>query len=105
MDFLIFAGGKGSRLGDSVPKPLVIIKGKPLIGNQIDYVQSFNEVNHIILALGYKSADVIDYVRASYNCMKIFFSIEEYPAGTGGALKRALQKTTTLFTVNATALR
>ena len=56
MKALILAAGRGSRLGkitDDVPKPLVKVKGKPVIGYLIDKLIGLN-VTEIFINIHYK---------------------------------------------------
>ncbi len=90
IDCIILAGGKGSRMEDDLPKALVLVKNKPIISYQIDYLSP--KVDKIILALGYKADQVVNYIKKSYPEKNIDFSIEEEPLGTGGAIKLAMKK-------------
>ncbi len=92
MDAVILAGGKGTRLKpltDYVPKPLIPINNKPLIEWQIRYLKKFG-IRNIIICTGYKSKQIEDYLDKKANFgVKIRFSIEDKPLGTGGAIKKA----------------
>ncbi len=58
MDAIILAGGKGTRLGGDIPKALVKLKGKPIIGYQLDYLLKSGRIESIILSLGYKLGEL-----------------------------------------------
>lgn len=92
MDAILLAGGKGSRMEDSLPKVLVKAKNKTILAHQLDYL--LPKTNKIILAIGYKADQIIEYIKQNYKDQNIEFSIEETPLGTAGALKQAIQKTT-----------
>jgi adenosylcobinamide-phosphate guanylyltransferase len=47
---LIMAGGKGTRMGDNVEKPLVEINGKPMIKYVIDALKNTDKIDNIIVA-------------------------------------------------------
>lgn len=94
MDAIILAGGKGTRMESELPKPLIKAKGKAIISHQIDYFLNSKKINNIILSLGYKSEEVINYIKINYPQEKIKFSIESEPLGTGGAIKKALNEST-----------
>lgn len=91
MDVIILAGGKGSRMGGDVPKPLTSVLGKTILDHQLEYLFSFPVIEKIILSLGYRAQEIQEYVLAHYpeNC--ILFSIEDRPLGTGGGLKQGMK--------------
>ncbi len=93
MDVIILAGGKGNRMEDILPKPLVRVKDKAILAYQLDYFLNSKLINKVVLALSYKSEDIIDYVKINYPDRAIEFSIENEPLGTGGAFKLAMKKT------------
>ena len=92
MDAIILAGGKGSRMEDALPKPLVSIKERPLISYQINFLA--DKVDRIILALGYKAGEVVGFIQSEYPQYNIDFSVENKALGTGGAIKKALRMAT-----------
>jgi NDP-sugar pyrophosphorylase family protein len=96
MDAIIIAGGKGNRMDDPKPKALVNAKGKTILAWQIDHLLGFG-VEKIVLALGYKSDEVIGYIKSNYNSQAISWTVETAPIGTAGAIKLALKKTTAEF--------
>ncbi|HEB01435.1 MAG TPA: nucleotidyltransferase family protein [Candidatus Portnoybacteria bacterium] len=95
MDVIILAGGKGSRMENNLPKALVLVKGKPILALQLDYLLKSEKIDKIILAIGYQADKVIEYINSHYQSSPIDFSIEEEPLDTGGAVKKALAKTKT----------
>ncbi|NDA64000.1 MAG: hypothetical protein EBX50_18525 [Chitinophagia bacterium] len=85
---IILAGGKGTRLRSlvkDVPKPMAVINSKPFLEHQIDYLIS-QGIDKIILSVGYKHEIIINYFGDNYRSASIYYSIEESPLGTGGAL-------------------
>ena len=95
MDAVIIAGGEGKRMGSDLPKALVKAKGKPLLAWQIDYLLK-SGIDKIILAIGHKAEDIVDYIGNNYSD-KIDFTIEKKLLGTAGAVKLALQKCNSEF--------
>ena len=98
MDAVIIAGGKGNRMEGDLPKALVVAKGKPILAHQIDYLLK-SGINKIVLAIGYKAEQIIEYVKSNYSDAKIDFTVEKQLLGTAGGLKLALEKTESDFTV------
>lgn len=92
MHAVILAGGYGKRLRpltDDKPKPLIEIAGKPIIEWQILWLKSFG-INSFIVLTGYKWEILIKWLSENEKRLGIstYFSIEEEPLGTGGALKK-----------------
>ena len=92
MKAVILAGGIGKRLKpitDYVPKSLVPLKNVPIIEWQIKYLKKFG-VDDIIICTGYKTEMIQHFLSMKDNFgIKIRFSIEKTPLGTGGAIKQA----------------
>ena len=91
MKAIILAGGRGKRLKpitDYVPKPLVPINNIPIIEWQIKYLKKFG-IDEVIICSGYKTKMIENYLSMKELGIKIKFSIEKSPLGTGGAIKKA----------------
>ena len=92
MKAIILAGGRGKRLRpitDYVPKPLVPLDNIPIIDWQIKYLKKF-KVDEIIICTGYKTEMIQHFLSVKDNFgIKIKFSVEKNPLGTGGAIKQA----------------
>ena len=70
---LILCGGKGERLApitSQIPKPLVKIKGKPIINYLISYFEHYGFWRFII-AVGYKSQQMKQYFKENHNNLQI----------------------------------
>ena len=94
MKAIILAGGRGKRLRpitDYVPKPLIPIKNLPIIEWQIKYLKKFG-ITEVIICSGYKTEMIENYLKNKKLGIKISFSIENKPLGTGGAIKKAAKK-------------
>jgi len=88
---IILAGGRGKRLKpitDYVPKPLVPVKNIPIIEWQIKYLKKYG-VTEVIICTGYKTKMIENYLSMKNMGVKIKFSLEKSPLGTGGAIKKA----------------
>jgi len=92
MKAIILAGGRGKRLKqvtDYVPKPLIPLDNIPIIEWQIRYLKKFG-IKDIIICTGYKTEQIENYLHVKNNLgVKIRFSKEKLPLGTGGAIKQA----------------
>ncbi|MBT5200493.1 MAG: nucleotidyltransferase family protein [Thaumarchaeota archaeon] len=91
MKAIILAGGRGKRLKpitDYVPKPLVPIKNVPIIEWQIKYLEKYG-IKEVIICTGYKTEMIENHLNMKNIGIKVKFSIEKTPLGTGGAIKKA----------------
>ncbi len=88
---VIMAGGRGTRIAEinsAVPKPMIMISGKPILQWQIEALVSQN-VKKIILAVGYLGNVIMDYFGAGERFgAEIKYIVEDSPLGTAGALGR-----------------
>ena len=105
---IILAGGRGKRLKpitDYVPKPLVPIKNIPIIEWQIKYLKKFG-IDEVIICSGYKTKMMENYLEMKDLGVKIKFSVEKSPLGTGGAIKKAgkMIKDKEFFVINGDTL-
>ena len=90
MKAVILAGGQGTRLKpitDYIPKPLIPINNIPILEWQIRYLKKFG-INDIIICTGYKTDQIENFLNKRDLGVKVRFSIEKTPLGTGGALKK-----------------
>ncbi len=94
MKAVILSGGFGKRLRpitDYVPKPLIPIHHLPIVEWQIRYFKKFG-VTEFIICAGYKSDQLVNYLKTRDLGVKISYSIEKTPLGTGGAIKKAARQ-------------
>jgi D-glycero-alpha-D-manno-heptose 1-phosphate guanylyltransferase len=92
VEAIILAGGLGKRLQNVVkdlPKPMADINGKPFLEYLLKNLLNFG-IHHVILSVGYKQESINSYFGDMFGSMRISYSCEEEPLGTGGALKQAL---------------
>jgi glucose-1-phosphate cytidylyltransferase len=64
LDVIVLCGGKGQRLRpitESVPKPMVEIKGKPILSYIITYLENHG-IHNVYIGTGYKNYVVDDYI-------------------------------------------
>ena len=88
---LILAGGFGTRLRsviDDRPKSMANINGNPFICYLFEFLIKFN-LKNIIISSGYMSEIIENEIGDNYKSIKINYSKEESPLGTGGAVKLA----------------
>ncbi|MGC8568946.1 MAG: nucleotidyltransferase family protein [Nitrososphaeria archaeon] len=92
MKAFILAGGLGTRLRSLVsdrPKPMADVNGRPFLHYVIELLKR-QGINDIVLSVGYMAESIVSYFGdGSRLGVRITYSYEERPLGTGGALKRA----------------
>lgn len=90
MKAIILAGGFGTRLRpltEETPKPLLPIKGKPIVEHVINNLKSHG-ITDIILSVGYKADQIKEHFSdGSPLGVRISYCAEDGPLGTGGAIK------------------
>ena len=87
--FVIIAGGKGTRLKDrlgNLPKPLIPIGGKPLLEHQVELAQRYGFTD--ILIFSCYRADLIQETLGDGSRwgVRIRYETEEVPLGSAGAV-------------------
>ena len=93
MKAIILSGGMGKRLKpltDYVPKSLVPIDDIPIIDWQIKYFKKFG-IKEIIVCTGHLSKTLRSYLESKNFGIKIRYSDESTPLGTGGAIRKAVK--------------
>lgn len=92
MKAILLAGGFGTRLRpltDETPKPLLPIKGKPILWHKVVNLKKHG-ITDIIFSLHFHPDKVKEYFGdGSSMGVHISYCIEEEPLGTGGAVKLA----------------
>lgn len=93
MQAIILAGGRGERLRpftEDRPKAMVEILGIPILGYQLQWLQS-QGVTDVIVACGYRHEVIQDYFGDGEKWgVRMEYAVEPQPLGRGGALKLAL---------------
>ncbi len=80
---VILAGGEGTRLRPityEIPKPLVPVKGKPILHWQIELLRR-SGIDNIVIALQYQAEKIKAAIGDG-----VTYMVEPKPMGTGGAL-------------------
>ena len=105
MIVVILAGGKGTRLAEftkTIPKPMVLVKNKPIIHHIIDIYSNFGFKNFII-ATGYKGNLIKEYfnknkISKKLNIKTIYTGLNTMTGGRILKLKSHLKENKFLLT-------
>lgn len=94
MEAVVLAGGLGRRLQHvvpDVPKPMAPVAGRPFL--EILLTQLSNQgCVRVVLSLGHKAECVTAHFGRTFSGMELAYEIEHAPLGTGGALRKALDR-------------
>lgn len=89
---IMMAGGKGTRLRPLTlvrPKPMIPLVNKPIIEYTVNKLKK-SGFNDIIMTLNYMSTNIKNYFKdGSEFDIDIRYSVEKWPLGTGGSVKKA----------------
>jgi NDP-sugar pyrophosphorylase family protein len=88
----VLAGGLGTRLRSVIadrPKVLAPIAGRPFLAYLLDQLGRAG-VRKAVLLIGHQADQVRDAFGAFHSGMRLTYSEEEQPLGTGGAIRLAL---------------
>lgn len=100
MQSVILAGGLGTRLRpftETVPKAMVKVGGKPFLEHQILLLRE-QGIEDILLLVCHFAEQIEEFFgHGSKHDVRISYSREETPRGTGGALKLAQDKLQDVF--------
>jgi NDP-sugar pyrophosphorylase family protein len=88
---LILAGGYATRLRPlscTKPKLLFPVAGKPMLEWTIERL-SRNGIDEVVLAINYMADVLIKHFKGEFSGVKMLYSIDPKPLGTGGPIKNA----------------
>ncbi|MES2761253.1 MAG: nucleotidyltransferase family protein [Bacteroidota bacterium] len=94
---IILAGGFGTRLQavvNDVPKPMAPVNNEPFLNYVFDYLRYY-QIEHVVLSTGYLAETISEYYKNEYKGIKISYTKEETPLGTGGGIRLAMTKCVT----------
>lgn len=90
---VILAGGFGTRLQPivgSTPKPMANINGKPFLHYLFQYLR-FYSIGKVVLSVSPFTKSIEEFFGKEYQGIKLNYSYEDEPLGTGGGIVNALQ--------------
>lgn len=90
MQCVILAAGRGTRmknLTEYMPKPMIEVFGKPLLGYKINMLP--DHIDEIVLVVGHFGSQIKEYFGSEWNGRRIAYVHQETLNGTGGAIHAA----------------
>jgi D-glycero-alpha-D-manno-heptose 1-phosphate guanylyltransferase len=93
MEAIVLAGGLGTRLAgrlNGVPKPMAPIAGRPFLEILLHQLQRAG-CGRVVLSVGHLYSVIENHLGTAFGEMRVDYSIESAPLGTGGAIRSALQ--------------
>jgi len=105
---IILAGGFGTRLQKvipDVPKPMALVNKLPFLSYLLEELNNHG-FTRAILATGYRHEQIESYFGEIYKNIRLSYSVENEPLGTGGAIELAsrLIQTDCFFVINGDTL-
>ncbi len=95
IEVIILAGGLGTRLKEivkDVPKPMASVGGKPFLWYIFKWLKNYH-VSKVVVSAGSGSDKIIEYFDKEFQGIPLFYAVEEFQLGTGGAVRYALPLT------------
>ena len=91
---IILAGGFGTRLQSvvtNVPKPMAPVNNEPFLNYQLSYLKHFG-IQNVIISTGHLAEKISSFYGNEFRALKIIYSHENEPLGTGGGIRLAFEK-------------
>lgn len=91
VDAIILCGGAGTRLrsvSGGVPKSLMTVSDRPFLQLLLAQLQRHG-FHRVILATGYGAEAIRCQLGGRFSTLELVYSCEQFPLGTGGALRHA----------------
>lgn len=88
---IILAGGFGTRLRHilpDIPKSMAPVGDRPFLAYILEYLDN-SGVGKVVIAAGYRHESIRSGFGSKYKNIKLLYSVEETPLGTGGAILKA----------------
>lgn len=91
---IILAGGFGTRLQSvvsDVPKPMAPVNGAPFLDYLLRYLKHYG-LESVVLSTGHLSEKISERYQNEHNGLRIAYTREESPLGTGGGIRLAMEQ-------------
>ncbi|PLX15756.1 MAG: nucleotidyl transferase [Candidatus Muiribacterium halophilum] len=94
MKIIVPVAGIGSRLAPhtyTVPKALVQVAGKPMLGHILDKIKDLKDLTEVVFVVGYLGDKIVDFIQNNYSFQSKFVYQKERK-GLGHAIYVAMNK-------------
>lgn len=89
MQAVVLAGGRGTRLGTELPKPLYPVLGIPMLEHTLSWL-SREGIRDVVLCTGYRAKTIEEVIGDGARFgLRVRHAVESTPLGTGGAVALA----------------
>ncbi len=95
MEAIVLAGGLGTRLAsrlNGIPKPMVSVAGRPFLEILLSRLGR-GGCTRVLLSVGHLHAAIQRHFGEAFDGMRVDYIVEDAPLGTGGALRKAFDRT------------
>lgn len=95
MKALILAGGRGKRLNEfsaNNNKCMIVYEGKPIIEYSLDAVANISAIESVVIVVGYRAEDIINYYGNSFKGKRIQYAIQTEQRGLVHAIETAKEQ-------------
>jgi D-glycero-alpha-D-manno-heptose 1-phosphate guanylyltransferase len=95
IEVIILAGGLGTRLKEivkDIPKPMATVGNRPFLWYIFNWLKKY-QVSKVVVSAGSGSDKIVDYLGKEFQGIPVFYAIEKFQLGTGGAVRYALPLT------------
>jgi dTDP-glucose pyrophosphorylase len=92
MKALILAAGRGKRLKENTDqqnKCMLVLLGKPVIEYTLDIISTIDDIDEIVIVVGYMAEDIVNRYGTSYKGKKIKYVIQSQQKGLVHAIESA----------------
>jgi D-glycero-alpha-D-manno-heptose 1-phosphate guanylyltransferase len=94
MEAIVLAGGLGTRLAsrlEGTPKAMAPVAGRPFLEILLKQLERAG-CGRVLLSVGHLRGVIQDHFGPAFEGLALEYVVEEEPLGTGGAMRRALER-------------
>ncbi len=92
MKGLVLAAGKGTRLNSAevgINKCMRLVAGRPIIERVLENLARIEQIEEVVVVVGFRAADIINHLGSSYKHLKIAYAEQKEQKGVVNAIEAA----------------